>query len=370
VDAGPTGSAVNTAYVSVKVCVPGTMTCQTIDHIEVDTGSTGLRLLYGALNASLQGSALPQETNGTAGVVMTECLQFADGSSYGSLRFADITLPVSGKTASNVVVQIIGDPGYGVPNGSVTGQSACPGIAENTVAQFGANGILGVGAFLQDCGNGCVAPAAIPPGWYYSCTAPTTCADSNASLTQQVNNPASLFMSDNNGVIVELRSVGSAGMTGVTGSLVFGIGTQSNNALGTAAVLPENPINGVVTATYKGKAYGRGFIDSGSNGDFFTDSSLATCPAPNTGFYCPSSITMETVTLQGTTATMVSSNFNVANAVTLFSVLSYSAFSNLGGANPDANGFDFGLPFFYGHNVYTAFEGANAGGNMGPYSAF
>src|SRR5271154_3674844 len=28
-------------YISVTICVPGTTTCQTIDHIDVDTGSVG-----------------------------------------------------------------------------------------------------------------------------------------------------------------------------------------------------------------------------------------------------------------------------------------------------------------------------------------
>ncbi len=370
VDAGASGTSVNLAYLSVKVCVPGTMTCQTIDHIEVDTGSTGLRLLYGALSSQINGNALPQEPGSTAGTFLTECLQFADGSSYGSLRFADITLPVSGKTASHVVVQIIGDPNYPVPNGSVTGQSRCPGVPENTVAAFGANGILGVGPFVQDCGGGCVAPLPPPPGMYYSCTATTTCADSNATLAQQVANPATLFSSDNNGVIVELPAVGSAGATTVPGSLVFGIGTQSNNGLGSATVLREDTITGFITATYKGTTYQRGFIDSGSNGNFFTDSSIPACPSPNQGFYCPSSTLMESVTLQGTNAAMVTPSFSVANANSLFAITSYTAFSNLAGSNPDATAFDFGLPFFYGHNVYTAFENANAGGNMGPYFAF
>ena len=369
VDSGPTGgSAVNTAYLSIKVCVPSTTTCQTIDHIEVDTGSTGLRILYGALNSSLNG-ALPQEGNGVANTVLTECLQFADGSSYGSLRMADITLPVSMKTVSNLVVQVIGDPAYAVPNGSVTGQSACPGTPENTVAQFGANGILGVGPFAQDCGPVCATTAV--HGTYYSCTSTTTCADSTATVLQQVQNPATLFTSDNNGVIVELRPVGSAGAGTVTGSLVFGIGTQSNNGLGSATVLPEDANTGLISATYKGIAYSHGFIDSGSNGNFFTDSSISTCPMPNTGFYCPTSIMMETATLQGTNTTTSAANFSVANANTLFANLSYTAFSNLGGANPDPMGFDLGLPFFYGQNVYTAFETAtNAGGHPGPYFAY
>ena len=52
VDQGPSrfGSgqqaAVNIMYVKVTVCVPGsTTTCQTIDHVQVDTGSQGLRIL-------------------------------------------------------------------------------------------------------------------------------------------------------------------------------------------------------------------------------------------------------------------------------------------------------------------------------------
>lgn len=363
VDSGPAGgSAVNTAYVSVKICVPNNPgACQTIDHIEVDTGSTGLRILAGALN--LTSVPLPQETNGTPTVFMAECLQFADGSSYGSLRMADITLPVSMKTASNVVVQIIGDPLY------PTVPSSCPGIPENTVTAFGANGILGVGPFAQDCGAACVATAVA--GTYYSCPSPSTCGASTATLAQQVQNPATLFSSDNNGVIVELPAVGSAGAGIVTGSLVFGIGTQSNNGLGSAMVLPEDANTGLISATYKGIAYTHGFIDSGSNGNFFSDSSIPNCSTPNPGFYCPTSTLMETATLQGTNTTMSAANFSVANATTLFATLSYNAFSNLGGTNPDPMGFDLGLPFFYGQNVYTAFETAtNAGGHPGPYFAY
>ena len=48
VDAGPAAlsvRAVNIPYVTLTICQPGTTTCQTIDHIEVDTGSSGLRIL-------------------------------------------------------------------------------------------------------------------------------------------------------------------------------------------------------------------------------------------------------------------------------------------------------------------------------------
>src|ERR1035438_2125237 len=47
VDAGPapqTFITVNVAFVTVTVCVPGTSTCQNIDHVLVDTGSSRPRL--------------------------------------------------------------------------------------------------------------------------------------------------------------------------------------------------------------------------------------------------------------------------------------------------------------------------------------
>ena len=46
VDKGPAGNNVNRLYTEVTICQAGSTTlCQTIDHVLVDTGSTGLRLL-------------------------------------------------------------------------------------------------------------------------------------------------------------------------------------------------------------------------------------------------------------------------------------------------------------------------------------
>src|SRR5712691_5759113 len=59
VDSGPaavaksSNPAVNTLYTTVTICVPGTSTCQNVDHIQVDTGSSGLRILSTALTLSL-----------------------------------------------------------------------------------------------------------------------------------------------------------------------------------------------------------------------------------------------------------------------------------------------------------------------------
>src|SRR5664279_5010150 len=45
VDLGPLNNYANGSFATVTVCTPGTSTCQTIDHVLVDTGSIGLRLL-------------------------------------------------------------------------------------------------------------------------------------------------------------------------------------------------------------------------------------------------------------------------------------------------------------------------------------
>ncbi len=64
VDAGPAaaGGAINHAYVTVKVCAHGSATqCANIDHILLDTGSWGLRLVGSVLAANQV--ALTNETD-------------------------------------------------------------------------------------------------------------------------------------------------------------------------------------------------------------------------------------------------------------------------------------------------------------------
>ena len=45
-----------------------------------------------------------------------------------------------------------------------------------------------------------------------------------------------------------------------------------------------------------------------------------------------------------------------------------AAFSNLAG--PNTGGFDWGLPFFYGRNVFTAIDGTTVGNTPGPFFAY
>src|ERR1700704_5516159 len=54
VDSGPAAASgqINHAYVTVKVCSPGSPTqCASVDHVLLDTGSVGLRLVRSVLTA-------------------------------------------------------------------------------------------------------------------------------------------------------------------------------------------------------------------------------------------------------------------------------------------------------------------------------
>ena len=72
---------------------------------------------------------------------------------------------------------------------------------------------------------------------YFACPGGTSCARTAVPLAQQVANPVAKFAVDNNGVIVQMPPMPDTGAPSATGTLVFGIGTQSNNALGGGAGL-------------------------------------------------------------------------------------------------------------------------------------
>lgn len=374
VDSGPavvansSSPAVNTLYTTVTVCSPGSSAdCQTIDHVQVDTGSSGLRILASVLTISL-----PLQKN-AAGNVVAECVKFVDGSSWGPLKLADIK--IAGESAGNQAIQVIGDAAYSIP-------AACSGAGttEDTVTAFGANGILGVGPFLQDCGSACVSAGG---GVYYTCTASATCADSGLPLALQVSNPVASFAADNNGIIIQLPALSGTARS-VSGSLIFGIGTRANNGLGNAAVFRLNNSGGLST-TYKSTTLDQSFIDSGSNAYYFPDSTIKPCPANTAapGFFCPDSTLNLSAAMLGTNGTSATINFSVANANSLFgagtpvAAAATLAGSSLGvstdnGSSFDGSrSFDWGLPFHFGRSVYTAIENQNTSdGGLGPYFAF
>jgi predicted aspartyl protease len=372
VNAGPTNNYVNGAFASVTLCVPQTSTCQTIDNMLVDTGSSGLRIVSSVLTL-----ALPQQ-KAPSGNPVAECLPFLGSYTWGPVQTADVQ--IAGENAAAAPIQVLSDTdtNFTVPSACSNGLPSA-----DTVANLGANGILGVGAGAQDCGSYCEQVQTANFNLYYECSSSAGCQPVAESLAQQVINPVSLFSSDNNGVIIELPAV-SGSAASLNGSLVFGIGTQANNALGTATVYTIDSTFSFTTS-YKGTPYSGSFIDSGSNGYFVLDSTtvpaLVDCPQSSNapGFYCPATTQTLSATNQGLNGATGTVNFSIANAETLFSNPTDTVFSQLGGPSiiPPAPGgtstppyFDWGLPFFYGRNVYTAIENASTPGGKGPYWAY
>jgi hypothetical protein len=338
---------VNEVCASVIVCVPNTNNCQTINNILVDTGSVGLRIFSQALTISL-----PQLMDGPNQVA--ECAEFGTGSDWGPVMTGDVVL--AGEPAVTTAIQVINKTFYSPPSGCQS--------ADTSPQAAGFNGILGVGLFQQDCGNGC----AIDPNnqMYYDC-ANGGCTNSTISVANQLQNPVGLLPSDNNGVVINLPALDSSGDATATGTLTFGIGTQADNT-------PSSPLSvlnadgfGNMTVTLNGHPYSESFIDSGSNAYFLPASGVPTCQNAS-DFYCPNS----TIDYSATAHSSInngSSNLTIelANAINLFNT-GNNAFDNISG--PNSGGVDLGLPFFYGRPMYVGLEATSSIVGSGSFWAY
>lgn len=343
----PGGGNVNAPYVSVDICQPGTSICQTISNILLDTGSTGLRIFSSSLG-SLQ---LANQTQNNSSVL--ECASFISGVTWGPIKLADVKL--SAESARSIPIQVIADPLYAaVPtecsNGLPTLQSP---------STIRANGILGVGLFIADNQD------------YFACssTQTTTCSPITLQASMQVQNPVASFSVNNNGVVLQLAKVSNSGSSAASGILYFGIDTQSNNSSSGANVIPTNSF-GLFTTIFNGTIYRSSFIDSGSNGLFFPAGNLSSILKPcidNASFYCPTTTQSysATVTLQNNQTSEIT--FSIANAELLALSNNYAQ-PALGGTLQGY--FDWGLPFFYGKNVYFGITGKSSNAGTGPLYAY
>jgi hypothetical protein len=359
---GPAGpnSKTNVPFVSVKVCAPGdAKSCQVIDHVMLDTGSTGLRLVASALKNA---SAFGQQSD-AAGVAYAECAQFSRGYAWGPVKTADVYL--GGERASSVPIHVIGDPDFAPMPAS------CPnaGVAWDTVESFGGNGLLGVDVFREDCGSACVDNAL--EGNYYVCAQGGACVPSTIPIEKQVAQPVALLANDNNGLLIDLPAIGAGGARDVTGLLMVGIGTRSNNELGSAKVYGLDS-RGSFSTVVDGRRYTDSFLDSGSNFLFFQSSTLPICPSANGGrSYCPDPPSTLSAFVQGANGATGTVGFSIANVSGLRAASAgASAFNNIAASTPDSDVFNWGLPFFFGRRVFIAVEGGKSPGGPGPYVAF
>ncbi len=355
-------SYIDKPCVQVTVCTPGTGTCQTIHDILLDTGSYGLRIFKDALTVSLT-----QVSSGTG--ELAECMYYGDGTTqWGPVQTAGVVL--GGEAAVDVPIQVI-DSTYM----STAAASLCKDADESSSAA-GFNGILGVGVFAQDCGGACVKYAS--NGYYFKCSG-SSCAGTTAALSQQVQNPVAALDTDNNGVIVELPSVADVGAGSAEGSLILGIGTRSNNAFSAGTTLALDA-SAEFTTTFGGITY-FGFLDTGSNGLWFTPpssvSSLTVCDGDYWPWFCPASTVDFSATNTDAASGSSTVSFRIANIESLLvGSPTHQVFSGIGGTlssgSLSSGYFDWGLPFHLGRSVYVGLEGttANGGAITGPYAAY
>jgi hypothetical protein len=340
----------NALCTQVTICQPDTSNCQTITDVLVDTGSSGLRIF-----ASTVTITLPSSTMG-------ECLYFGSATDWGRVQSADVAL--GGEPSVFVPIHVI-DPTFagqytsrGQPASNVCGVA----IVDSSPSQVGFNGILGVGLFPSD------------GGFYYNC-ASLPCTAASVAPSQQIQNPVGLLPVDNNGVIVTLPSVPASGSPAVTGSLILGIGTESNNQPSGVTVLPTNPSGQIVTRFHPSPGVSTqnvGIIDSGSSVLFFSDASLSIplCPGSISFLYCPASplnFSAVNTELSGAPSSLV--NFQIVDPRPLLSS-GNAAISTIGGPAFTPGVFDWGLPFFFGRTVYVGLSGRASVLGTGPYWAY
>jgi hypothetical protein len=250
---------------------------------------------------------------------------------------------------------------------STFGNSLLCRTPRQSPAEAGYSGILGVGLFAHDCGSQCTGNNT-NNGIYYSCNG-GNCTGTAVPLSSQVQNPVALLPGqDNNGVIVKLPSVPTNGAPSLNGSLVFGIGTRPNNTpFRVVAYSADQP--GSFNTTFNGTSYS-GFIDTGSNGLFFSTSlpSLPSCSS-NSSWFCPSSTLNLSATnsgASGSPSAVVS--FQIDNFNSLINS-SNNVFDDIGGSGGGRR-FDWGLPFFFGRDVFVGIEGKPSTLGTGPYWAY
>jgi hypothetical protein len=348
VGAGPYG-VTNLPMVSVTVCAPGNASqCYVIDNVLLDTGSVGLRVVGSVLASKAPNLNLPVVQAGQPAGSLYSCIGFIDGSyAWGGIRSADIK--IGGMTASNISIQVIGDtPLSGARPAQCTGID--PELDNSVAANLGANGILGVNYYAEDCGGACITAANAVP-WYYTCSL-NACDFAGVPLAQQVKNPVAAFPTDNNGLLVQLPGVPAEGSNSVSGSLIFGIGTRANNALGNAHLFDGNEL----TTRYKGALYDIAFIDSGSNALYFNDATIPRCT--DSIFFCPPSPLSLSAVIGDDSPYAQEIGFGVASMRALVNSGNF-AFSNLAGQYSfvgQGRVFDWGLPFFFGRTVYFGME--------------
>jgi hypothetical protein len=162
------------------------------------------------------------------------------------------------------------------------------------------------------------------------------------------------------------------GAPSVDGELVLGIGSRTNNVPPESLTAFQLDGSGLLKTTISGASPppAPSFLDTGSNGIFFTPTTadLATCPSPDDAWFCPAS----PVTVSATTSSAQGS----PSAAVTFQIESIRSLApsvgvgHVGGPAVGPSSVDFGLPFFFGRDVYVVIEGRPSRFGVGPLLAY
>lgn len=341
----------NQPYTNVKICAPGSTTnCQVFDHIIVDSGSDGLRLVASTVKSGLL-SAMPSVTS--SGRPIAECEQYVSSFTYGPLKAADVY--IAGKLVKRFPIQMIGAKGFAVPATCSSGG----GTETDTEAAFDGKGLVGVAFDLNDTGI------------YYSCgTSGSGCWIDNSY--PGIPNLTSKFSSDNNGVVISLPSIALSGSASpVMGSLVFGVGTETNNTPPAGTIALSNNLSEGVFNIKVGTAKAQAYIDSGTN-DLVIAGPWAKCGSGD-GYFCANNVAISMGLYGiGKTAPQYSIGFTIGNADNLLNNgdVAYKDVAEVASSGSSLTGtYALGLATFFGRTEYFVFNGKTSKLGTGPINA-
>ena len=352
VTAGPFGDGFNEPFAAVTICATGTSNCTTVNDVLIDTGSFGLRIF----GSQLSGLGITPNPNG--GSELGECAFFGSGSTWGSVSTVDVK--IAGEPTMTIPIQVIDDIDAFAPAPRDCTQGT---QLLSSPSEVNFNGLLGIGQVSND----------VIFTDYFDCAGEDCSPLGSPPTTDIVVNPVASFPVDNNGVVVSLSSVPTNGQESAEGTLYFGIGTEANNQPGTVQTYLQNSNTASadyldINTIYKGQTAG-GFFDTGSDGYFFNDNSISQCD----GWYCPLSTLSESATNESVGSSVSGSvSFEVGNANSLLNT-DDTAFPDLAGTldgGETYDGFDWGLPFFFGRTVYLGMVGSSSSLGVGPYTAY
>lgn len=305
-----------------------------------------------------------------------------NSSEWGQVGTVDLILGNEPKI-TNVPIHVINYQYSNPPAACSTSQS----VPDTDPSTVGFNGIIGVGLFAQDCGETCTVST--NPGLYYSCNG-STCTGTTASLANQLPNPVGLVgpdssnggKSDNNGIMLQFPGVSAGGASSLTGYLVMGIGTRTNNTSNNVSTYTTDE-NGNFTTVFNpfSSTALSSFIDSGSNLLYFpfpppdntsASSILPDCGNDFPGFFCPSSTQSFAAANTSNSGSVTSCvGFSVANPEGIADAgnIVSASFAGSDGSDTDSY-FDWGLPFFFGRQVFVGIENTSSTLGTGPYWAY